>query len=335
MRKINTLYKHDPAVNLILDTAFAFQKSRILFAAFDLNIFTALGSSDKTAEELAAEIETDPKATERLLNALCTLGFLDKTHNFFSNKKFTRDYLDRNSSYFMENIDHIKQLSKNWETLPEAVREGTSVINKMLHERSEDYIENFIKAMNWRAFSQAADIVSMIDFKGVNKFLDLGCGSAAYSLEVARKYPNIQITVFDLPNVIPITQKYIEHAGMLDRIVTLSGDYLKDDIGKGYDLVFISSIFHSNSIWENMELARKVYDALNPGGRIVIQEFLINEDRLSPEFPVIFSLNMLVNTEHGDTCTETDIWIVLKEAWFDTVKREDTEFSTSLIIGKK
>jgi len=335
MKKINTLYKLDPAVNLILDTAYSFQRSRILLAAYDLNIFSALGSGEKTAEELAAEIGSDPKATERLLNALCMMGFLEKTHNFFSNQKFTRDYLDRSSSYFMENLDHIKKLSKNWESLADAVKAGYSVLNDNISERSEAEVEHFIKAMNWRAYSQASDIISLIDFRSVNKFLDLGCGSAAYSIEVARKFPNIQIAVFDLPNVIPVTQKYIEKAGMYDKIVTISGDYLKDDIGKGYDMVFLSSIFHSHSIWENIELSRKVYDALNPGGRIVIQDYLINEDRISPEYAVLFSLNMLVNTERGDTCTETDIWITLKEAWFDNIKRFDTDFNSSLIVGKK
>ena len=98
---------------------------------------------------------------------------------------------------------------------------------------------------------------------------------------------------------------------MNDKISFLSGDYLADDLGNGYDLIFLSAIVHINSLEENNLLIKKCYESLNAGGQIVIKDWVMNEDRTEPAGGAYFALNMLVGTEHGDTYTETEM-----RSWF-------------------
>jgi hypothetical protein len=115
----------------------------------------------------------------------------------------------------------------------------------------------------------------------------------------------------------------------------MGGNYLTDGLGDGYDMVFLSAVVHINSFEENRELVRKAFHALNPGGRIVIQDFVMDEDRTSPPMGAVFALNMLVNTAHGDTYTEREIREWLSSAGFAAAVRVDTGPATAMVIGVK
>ena len=145
---------------------------------------------------------------------------------------------------------------------------------------------------------------------------------------------DILSTVFDLPHVIPMTQRYVEEDGLEGRVETVTGDYNTDELPSGYDLVFLSAILHSNSPEQNISLFKKIYKSLNPGGRIVISDFIMDDDRTSPAFGTFFALNMLVNTTSGDTYTQSEIKDWIEQAGMTFVERKDTR-STGLMIGKK
>jgi SAM-dependent methyltransferase len=161
----------------------------------------------------------------------------------------------------------------------------------------------------------------------------VGGGSGAYAMAFVKARSNINAAVFDLPNVIPITRGYIEKEGLADKIKTIEGDYTVDPLGKGYDLIFLSAIIHSNSIEVNMKLLKKCLEALNPGGQVVIQDFIMDENRTTPLSGALFALNMLVSTEAGDTYTESEVRDWMTAAGLSSIKRIDTPFVTTLIYG--
>jgi hypothetical protein len=99
--------------------------------------------------------------------------------------------------------------------------------------------------------------------------------------------------------------------------------------------VFLSAIIHSNSERGNRGLLRKCTDALKPEGQLVVQDFIVEEDRTGPPFTVLFALNMLVGTESGDTYTEREVREWMREAGLTGIGRKDTEFGTTLLIGRK
>lgn len=151
----------------------------------------------------------------------------------------------------------------------------------------------------------------------------------------ARVRDGIRATVFDLPSVVPLAKAHIEAEGLSDKVDTVSGDYLKDDLGTGFDLVFLSAIIHSNSNDQNRSLIQKCAHALRPGGRVIVQDFIMDKDRINPPHGALFALNMLVATDAGDTYTEAEVRTWMEEAGLSEIIRKETSFGTSQLVGKR
>lgn len=314
-----------------------FQKSHILLSAFELDIFTVLDKAPKTSAEVAKKIKADARATDRLMNATAALGFLEKKNGKFQNTKETSTYLVKGKHGYMSGLMHTISLWQTWSTLTESVRKGTSVFKrpKTINNRDTFWLEAFIGAMHYRAAKQAPEIVAKVDMKGVKKVLDVGGGSGAFAMAFAKAGKDVKATVFDLPNVTPITLKYIHEAKMNSKVDTSSGDYNTDPLPKGYDIIFLSAVVHINSYKGNVALIKKCAASLNKGGRIIIQDHVMNEDRTTPPGGAIFALNMLVGTEEGDTYTEKEMREWFEKAGMKFEKRIETFMGNALVIGRK
>ena len=317
----------------IRDLANSFQLSRILLTAVELDIFTVLDKHMLTSADVSKKIEADERATDRLMNALVALGFLRKVHGKFYNSESASQFLVKGKQEFMGNLFHTNELWKRWSTLTQAIKKGKSVYDGK--DAAGDATESFIAAMHYRAVKEAKIISLMLDLNNVNKMLDIGGGSGAFSMQFIEKNQNIEAVVFDLPFVIPLTKKYVESFPLKERISYITGDYLEDDFGNGYDLILLSAIVHINSFDENRQLINKCYNTLNSGGQIVIKDWVMNEDRTSPASGAYFALNMLVGTHNGDTYTENEMKDWLLNAGVTKIEKKETGFASSLIIGWK
>jgi 2-polyprenyl-3-methyl-5-hydroxy-6-metoxy-1,4-benzoquinol methylase len=318
----------------IMELATAFQRSRPLLTAFELGLFTTLNAEARTSEEVADALGTHPRATDRLMNALAALGLLEKRDGRFSNTALTEKYLVKGRPEYMAGLGHTNHLWDTWSQLTEVVRTGQPAGAAEIDDRGDDWLRPFIAAMHFRAKQNAAAVVGLLDLDGVARLLDLGGGSGAYAMAFARTGRGISAVVFDLPNVVPLTKLYIAQEGLTAEVTTATGDYLSASIGGGYDMVFMSAVIHSNSVEDNRLLMRKAAEALNPGGQIVVQDFLVNEERDGPLLPALFALNMLVGTPEGDTYTESEVRAWMTEAGCRAIVRKDTTFGTNLMIGR-
>ena len=319
----------------IREMASAFQRSRILLTAYELDLFTVLGEESKSSIEVAKALGTEKRATERLINALCAIGLLKKNEGMFLNTSLSLRFLVKGKPEFMSGLMHIVNLWDTWSTLTKAVRHGKSVLAQHVDKRNEEWRSAFIDAMHERACNQAQGVVELIDLNGVSRVLDVGGGSGAYSMAFVKAMEGIKATVFDLPNIVPLTQNYIKKENLSNKVETVVGDYNVNELGSGYDLVFLSAIIHSNSFEENLNLLRKCSMALNTRGQVIVQDFIMDKDKTSPAFGAIFSLNMLVGTESGDTYTESEVKMWMEESGLSNIIRKDTDFGTTLIIGRK
>ncbi len=189
--------------------------------------------------------------------------------------------------------------------------------------------------MHYRGVHQGKILAMMIDLTNVKKMLDVGGGSAAFSIEIVKRNPSIKAVVLDLPHVIPLTKKYVDEAGLSDNFDFIEGDYLTNDFEGNYDLILLSAIVHINSYEQNKMLIKKCADALNKNGLIVINDFVMNEDRTQPYHGALFSINMLVGTEFGDTYTENEMREWFESAGISKVERKNTSFGSDLMIGTK
>lgn len=321
---------------ILMEMITEFRVSRIILTGFELGIFTVLGSSGKTSGEVAEKLSLAPRSADRLMNALVAVGLLTKSDHVFSNNTFSSKFLVKGSPAYMGGISHMVNTWRTWNTLTEAVKAGTTVaIDPNMADRGDAWLEPFIAAMHQRAVPQAVEVANVLDFSSVKKILDIGGGSGAFCFEFIKRCKDASAVVFDLPTVVPITRKYIDQAGFDSSVKTVAGDYMADQFGKGFDLVYISAVIHINSPDENLDILKKSAASLNPGGQVVIMDHVMNEDRTEPYEGAIFAINMLAGTKHGDVYTESEIKSWMNDAGLKNIKRVDTVSGTSLMIGYK
>ncbi len=325
--------KFETSEDFIEDIAFAFKKSRVLLSASELNIFETIGYRSLSAKDVAEILNLDLKATDRLLNALVGLDLLEKKDLLYTNSEESIKHLIKGSADYIGTIDHLADLWESWSSLTNTIKTGKPVIYQELTEKSDEWLDSFVNSMHWRANLEAPEIISHLNLKGVKRVLDLGGGKGAFTFHLAKQLPSATISLFDLPQITKFTEDYLSVSGVRDRVNIISGDFMKDDIGKGYDMIYLGNVISFRSIWENVALLQKCYDALNHEGQIIISDMIINDNRTKPLNHTLFSLNMLLNTTSGEVYTETDIWIMLREAWFKDIKLTHTHYETAIMSG--
>jgi len=339
--------------------AVSFRESRILLTACELDVFSAIGEDGVPASGVAERIGADPGGTERLLHALCAAGLLEKNEELFSNGPASSRYLVRGKPDYVS-LQYIGSKWDNWSLLTEAVRTGRPTVVSpfrdrpgvwmgalaarlrrmakrlwLIVRRSDVWLRAFIDYMHHHARTRAAALVEVLDLSGVERVLDLGGGPAVYARAFARAKDGLKVTVFDWPSVVPTTRRIVSEAGLADRIDAIGGNLCKDELGSGYDLVLLSETAHALSGADNEALVRKAYNALNPGGQLVVQDYILDDDRTGPQVAAIFSLDMLMATDSGGIYTQSEVRGWLASAGISEIEQVEMKGGNTLLIGHK
>lgn len=318
----------------LLALAMGFQRARVLLTAVELDIFSHLDGGPADPEEVARAIGCDPRATDRLLSALTALGLCRKSGRRYENSEEASALLVPGKPGHMAGLLHANHLYHSWGTLTDAVRRGSGVSAGPVNDRGETWLGAFISAMNWRANRQAPEVAALLELPENGRVLDVGGGSGAYAAAFTARGGNVRAVVFDLPNVVALTRRHLADAEAGERVSVVAGDYLADELPGGFSLVWLSHIIHSNSPDQNRNLFAKCRRALLPGGVLALQDFIMDEARTAPPFGTLFALNMLVNTEHGDTYTRAQVEGWMKEAGLVPEKAEETPSGSCIITGR-
>lgn len=319
----------------LLRSVRGYQESRILLTALELDVFTAVDGA-ATAEQVATARGLDVRGARLLLNALVALGLLHKKEGVFANGPVAVRYLAADSKDDARDaLKHNLALWNRWSTLTEAVRAGHAVTATEPATRPDIWTVPFIAAMHRNAALRAPVVVRAVGAGNVRRMLDVGGGSGAYGIAFAQANPALQAEVFDLPSVVPIATQHISAAGLGERVRTRTGDLRKDAFGAGYDLLLLSAICHMLGPEENEDLLRRAHAALGPGGRVVVQDFLLEEDGTSPAHAALFALNMLVGTPAGSSYSEAEYREWLEAAGFSHLQRVRLGGPTDLVIGSR
>ncbi len=312
--------QHDDLNHLRLH--WSFWSSRIILTANNFRVFDHLGEG-KEAGELALLLGVDKRGIELLMNALCGLGIIEKRDDRYLNTPLADNYLVSGSPWYQgDMVKHYDTLWQNWSNLDEIVRTGKPV------RRASDH-SAFIRAMHNNGILKARQVMDSLDLSGVTTALDLAGGPGTYSMELVRR--GVNVTLFDLPDTVVIARELAAEAGI--GLTFREGDAQLDSVGKGYDLIFISHLFHSYSPQENRSIIDNCRGGLNPGGRIVVQEFFINDTLTQPAMGALFAVNMLVNTEGGRCYAPAEIAGWLRDAGF-TQTEEIRLDETVLVVGR-
>ncbi len=316
-----------------------FTQSRIIQVAVKLGVFDAIDARGSPSAEIAKALGTNPRATELFLNALVALGLLHKEKDEFYNTDTSLIYLVKTSpKYFGGMVLFEEGFWDTWGRLEEVIRTGKPARSPDMFQEREEETERFIMAMHTLVMARGdAEVLSdMLDFKEAKTMIDIGSGPGTYPMQFLKGYPHLKITIFDLPGTLSVTRKVLKKERMDGKIELVEGDYNTDEIPQGFDVAFLSNIIHSENEEANQRLMKKVYASLNPNGRIIIKDHILDDTLTSPAVGAIFSVQMLLVTKGRDySFREVRGW--LEDAGFKKSEwiRLMPPLTSSLVIGQK
>jgi SAM-dependent methyltransferase len=300
----------------ILGAARAFMESRILLTGAELDIFTLLDGAALSADELAARLPADARALTALLDALVSMDLLSKEQDRYRTPPDVARTLSASSpDSVLPMILHSAGLWHRWGELTTRVcgPQGPA-------HRPDTGLTAFIGAMHVIGSRMAPRIAAAAKPGAATRLLDIGGGSGTYTMAFLEASPDLKATLFDRPDVVEMARARLAQAGMLDRVTLAPGDFYADPLPAGHDLALLSAIIHQNSREQNVELYRKVYAALVPGGRLVIRDHIMSLDHTQPKSGALFAINMLAGTPGGGTFTFDEIREDLVRAGFERVR---------------
>jgi SAM-dependent methyltransferase len=320
--------------------ASAHVEARIIQAAVELGIFDLFRNQHLSARAVSSVLRTDLRATELLLNALTALGLLEKSGEDFYTTPVSRKYLLRDSAhYFGDMILFEASLWSCWERLADAIRTGKPVRTPDMYQYDAKETGYFINGMDSlvKARGDAEVVADVLDWSAVTEMLDLGSGPATYPIQLCRRFPDLRATIFDLPGTMNLTERFVREAGLADRVRLVTGDYRTDTIPGRYDVIFMSNIIHGESHAENERLMSKLVSNLVPGGRLIVKDHILDENRTHPPVGAVFSLLMLLTTQGGQCYTFAEVKAWFTEAGLKNIQQIDlpAPLTSSLVIGER
>jgi SAM-dependent methyltransferase len=304
----------------IADLAAGFRQAQVLFACVELGVFDALASRPLTAEDVAAATAADARAIELLLNGATALGLLVKEDGRFRLDEGAGPLLTRDAPASMVGSLQLQaQFCRRWGSLADAVRTGRRPPANSDDETPSDWIERFVQGIYATARPIAPLIAASLDLPRDRdlRLIDVGGCHGAYSMALADRYPRLRAVVYELPRVVPVARRLIAEAGWSERVRVVEGDFQREGLGQGYDVALVFGVLNGEPPAGRPALIRKVFDALAPGGLIVIRDTVLDPDRAGPPEATLFALQMLLATDGGGLDTRDDWHRWLADAGFE------------------
>jgi predicted O-methyltransferase YrrM len=306
---------------IILKSAQSFMESRILLSAAELNLFTILKANPLSAGAIAGKTGSDLRALTMVLDALVAMGYLIKQDSTYDcEDSAARLLTDGAPESVLPMVRHMASLWQRWSRLTDIVQDVDGAKEEFQFTRNPDELRAFIGAMHVVSAPLARKTVALADADSSKALLDVGGGSGSYTIAFLKAAPGMKATLFDLPDVIEMARERLAEEGLLERTTLVAGDFHKQELPEGNDLVLISAIIHSNSPEQNLDLYKKAFRSLNSGGRILIRDHVMEPDRAHPRSGAIFAINMLVGTGGGGTYTYEEIENDLLTAGFTGIR---------------
>ena len=302
------------------DAITAYRLPRVLIAALELNLFTAIGTDAWTIPDLARDVKVSERGLAMLCRNLAMAGLLKKNGETYRNSRLGATALNAHHPAYRG--DYLRLITSHWADwgrLLESVKTGLPLDHNEPEE--PDYRRRFTWAMHHRTLETAPKIAAQIDLRGARTLLDLGGGPGTYAMAFLAKNHALRATVCDRPAALDVAKEIASTHKAGARLSYLPLDVMTEDIPGTYDVIWYSNVLHIYSPKDNQSVFRRSLASLNPGGRLLIQDaFLHDREGLFPEEASLFAVSMLLFTERGNTykAAETRAW--LTDAGFERIK---------------
>ncbi len=312
-----------------------------LLLAHKVGVFSLLEQGELSLPVICEKLDIKARPAEAIVSAATALGFLSVKEGHYSLTADSEHYLlKKNPSYFgfmwdlmIENdqVHSFKSLEKAIRTDAPQVYGGTGVYQP--EEVQTELAQRFTRSMYSMSITSAFHWPEVIDLSAHHIMLDIGGSSGAHSIGAVSKWDNLQAIVFDFPMVCEIANEFIAQHGMQNRITTCEGDMWCDELPTA-DLHFYSTVYNDWPPEKCTFLTAKSFNALPPGGRIIIHGMLYNEDKSGPFAAAAFSMLMMGWTE-GKTYSSTELSVMLTEAGFCDVEVRPAFGYSNIVTGLK
>lgn len=301
----------------------AFEASRAFHIANNIEVFTGLAGGALTLADLSERTGVDSSALEKVLLVAVSIGLLLTDGMRFSNSLIAEKYLVRGKPEYIG--DAIWLTGGWWSPLNDLGNEVFSQY-RAKHDVPEGFAhERFIEAMHDYAVDGEADrLADALDLGGRKRLLDVGGGPGTMSVFLCRKYPELSATILDLPETEPIFKRVVDSYGMAQRVTFRVGDIEQVPFGEGYDVVLVSSMMHGS---RGDLIPPKAFDALVPGGLIIIRDFVLYPEKNGPLSAALFNMRM-------GAYTEDELFDFLHKAGFVDIGCQELGDFT-LVTGRK
>jgi hypothetical protein len=323
----------------LTNMAFAYKQSGTLIAALEHDLFLYISQGENTVEKAAESMKLPVSTADKLLTACTALGLLKKKGEFYSNSPEADRYLVKGSKkYYGDFLIHqAKTEYDNWKDLGAAFRKPP-MEKSMYHSMMQD--EAFARALTIAGYNSSImagyKLAREFDFSSFTVFLDLGGGSGCYSIPAVLSNPRLNAIVFDFPAVIKVTREFAAQAGVSDRIAAVPGDFMADDLPKGADLVSIIGNLHAYSLDETEFVIQKAFDALTPGGTLLVIDYMLNRNKTGPLEAALHHLSSAATLSKGCVKSTKEMSAFMKKAGAKSIEVHDfIPGSMSRVTGKK
>ena len=324
----------------IMAFAWGYAPTLAIDAAVRHGIFDALDKTPQTVEQLAANTGASVRGLRAILNLLVSLDLLARQDERYALTPESSAFLvSSKPGYHGMVFNHISnQLLPRWQQLTEIVRTGQPAIKVNEQTEGAVFFAEFVESLFPISSAAAA---ALGEHLGIPRaltpisVLDIGAGSGVWGITLAKQSSRVRIRAVDWPQVLAITKKVATQHGVAERLTTAPGDFTEADFGSEHQIATVGHILHSEGPERSRHLLKKVFDALAPGGTVAIQEFVPNDDRTGPPHTLIFAVNMLVNTQFGDTFTFAEMSGWLRDAGYLNPRILDVPSVSPLILADK
>ena len=333
-----------PEPAIVLDLLEAFRRSKTMFAAVSLGVFDALADGPQPLASLAATLEANADALERLLDACVGLQLLERQGGQYRNTPAAAVYLTSASPQRLTGYINYSNgvMWKLWSNLEDAVREGRHRWKQAYgwdgqifahFFKTEEAKREFLMGMHGFGLISSPHVVGAFDLARFTRLVDLGGATGHLAVAACRRYPQLRGIVFDLADAVPLAREIVEASSCADRIEVVAGDFFNDPLPAG-DIYALGRILHDWTEEKILRLLRRIFERLPSGGAVLVAEKLLLEDKSGPRWAQMQSLNMLTCTE-GKERTLGEYEALLTQAGFAKVTGCRTTSPLDVVLAVK
>ncbi len=334
----------EPHVDQILQVGMGFWASKALLSAVEMELFTELAKHPEDLDTLQGRLGLHPRAARDFLDALVALGFLERADGKYSNTASTDAFLDKRKPSYIGGILEMANLRlyPAWGNLTAALRTGKQqneskdagpdVFAALYADPAR--LKQFLKAMTGISRGANLAIASKFPWKDYKSAVDVGTAQGDLIAQIALAHPHLAGLGFDLPEVGPIFEEYIDENGLNGRVRFCPGSFFEQPLPKA-DVVLMGHILHDWDLDQKRALIRKAYEAIPEGGALIVYDSIIDDDRSKNAFGLLMSLNMLVETPGGFDYSGADCTGWMQEAGFRETRVEHLVGPDSMVVGIK